>query len=77
MKSVREGDCWNSAPAERFFGSLTSERVHWRNYQTRDEARRDIIQYIVMFYNSHRLHCYLGCRSPDEFEKNGHVANVA
>jgi len=51
--------------------------VHWRNYRTRDEARREIIQYILMFYNSHRLHFYLGYRSPDEFEKNGRLANVA
>jgi hypothetical protein len=28
----------------------------------------DVIDYIVMFYNSNRLHSYLGCRSPFEFE---------
>jgi len=30
-----------------------------------------------MFYNSHRLHSYLDYQSPDDFEKNGHLANVA
>jgi len=30
-----------------------------------------------MFYNSHRLHSYLDYQSPDVFEKNGHLANVA
>jgi len=73
----RKGDCWDNAVVESFFGSLKSERVHWRSYQTREEARRDIIDYIVMFYNSHRLHSFLGYRSPDDFEKNGHLANVA
>ena len=29
---------------ESFFGSLKSERVLWRNYQSRDEARADIVE---------------------------------
>ena len=73
----RKGDCWDNAVVEIFFGSLKSERVHWRSYQTRDEARRDIIDYIVMFYNRHRLHSYLGYQNPNDFEKNGQLANVA
>ncbi len=73
----RKGDCWDNAVVESFFGSLKSERMHWQSYQTRDDARQDIIDYIVMFYNSHRLHSYLDCQSPDDFEKNGQLANVA
>ena len=73
----RKGDCWDNAVVESFFGSLKSERLHWRSYQTRYEARGDIIVYIVMFYNSHRLHSYLGYQSPNNFEKNGQPANVA
>jgi len=73
----RKGDCWDNAVVESFFGSLKSERVHWRIYQTRDEARADIVQYIAMFYNSHRLHSYLGYQSPDQCEKTGHMAKVA
>ena len=62
---------------ESFFGSLKSERVHWRSYQTREEARADIVEYITMFYNSKRLHSYLGYQSPDEFERNGQLAIAA
>ena len=62
---------------ESFFGTLKSERVHWRSYQSRDEARADIVEYITMFYNSWRLHSYLGYQSPDEFERNGQLANAA
>ena len=65
----RKGNCWDNAVAERFFRSLKSERTDHRRYATRDEARRDIIDYISMFYNSRRLHSYLGYRSPVEFEK--------
>ena len=53
---------------ESFFGSLKQERVHWRNYQTRYEAQQDIMNYITMFYNSQRLHSYLGYKSPNQFE---------
>ena len=73
----RKGDCWDNAVVESFFGSLKSERVHWRSYQSREEARADIVEYITMFYNSHRLHSYLGYQSPDEFERNGQLANAA
>ena len=65
----RKGDCWDNAVAESFFGSLKNERVHWRNYQTRYEAQQDILNYITMFYNSYRLHSYLGYQSPNQYEQ--------
>ena len=65
----RKGDCWDNAVAESFFGSLKNERVYWRNYQTRYEAQQDILNYISMFYNSHRLHSYLGYKSPNQYEQ--------
>ena len=64
----RKGDCWDNAVAESFFGSLKQERVQWRNYQTRLEAQQDVLQYISMFYNSYRLHSYLGYVSPNQYE---------
>ena len=64
----RKGDCWDNAVAESFFGSLKQERVHWRNYQTRLEAQQDVLNYISMFYNSQRLHSYLGYVSPNQYE---------
>lgn len=73
----RKGDCWDNAAVESFFGSLKCERVLWRSYQTRDEARADIVEYITMFYNSQRLHSYLKYQSPDQFERNGREAEAA
>jgi putative transposase len=64
----RNGDCWDNAVVESFFGSLKQERVHWRHYQTRYEAQQDILDYISMFYNSYRLHSYLDYRSPNQYE---------
>ena len=64
----RKGDCWDNAVAESFFGSLKQERVQWCHYQTRLEAQQDVLNYITMFYNSYRLHSYLGYVSPNQYE---------
>lgn len=64
----RKGDCWDNAVAESFFGSLKTERIFFNKYKTREQAKRDIIDYIEMFYNSYRLHSYLGFVCPRDFE---------
>lgn len=65
----RKGNCWDNAVAESFFGSLKQERVQWKQYQTRAEAHQDILNYITVFYNSYRMHSYLGYKSPNQYEK--------
>ena len=65
----RKGDCWDNAVVERFFGSLKQERVQWKSYPTRYDAQQDILNDISMFYNSYRLHSYLGYASPNDDEK--------
>lgn len=64
----RKGNCWDNAPMESFFGTLKRELVHHRRYRTRQEARRDIFEYIETFYNRKRLHSSLGYMSPLDFE---------
>jgi len=73
----RKGNCWDNSVAESFFGSLKTERVFGSRYSTREEARRDIVDYIEMFYNSKRRHSYLGYLSPKEFEKVMSVEKAA
>jgi putative transposase len=69
-----KGECLDNAVAERFFGSLKGECTSLRRYATRREARDDVIDYIEMFYNSKRLHSYLGYVSPNDFEMLARVA---
>jgi putative transposase len=64
----RKGDCWDNAVAESFFSTLKIERVHHRLYRSRADARRDIFEYIEVFYNRLRLHSTLGYLSPAQFE---------
>lgn len=69
-----KGECLDNAVAERFFGSLKREWTSHRYYETHQEARDDIIEYIEMFYNSNRKHSYLGYLSPNEYEEFDLVA---
>lgn len=66
----RKGNCWDNSVMERFFGSLKSERTDHQIYATREEAKKETIDYIEMFYNSQRLHSTLGYVTPLQFEKN-------
>ena len=53
---------------ESFFSSLKKERVRGKIYRTRDEARRDVFDYIEVFYNRQRRHGYTGGVAPMMFE---------
>jgi len=65
----RRGNCHDNAVAESFFNLLKRERIRRRTYKTREEARRDVFDYIEMFYNPKRKHARNGMLSPVEFEK--------
>jgi len=64
----RKGDCWDNAVVESFFATLKTELVHDRSYRTREEARREIFEYIEVWYNRKRLHSSLGYFSPEKYE---------
>jgi putative transposase len=63
----RKGNCYDNAPMESFWGTLKNELVHHRRYATREQARREITEYIELFYNRQRRHSRLGNRSPAAF----------
>jgi transposase InsO family protein len=49
--------------------SLKKERIRRRIYQSREEARADVFDYIEVFYNRNRRHSHLGQMSPHDFEQ--------
>jgi transposase InsO family protein len=55
---------------ESFWGTLKYELTHHRNYQARQEAIREISEYIENFYNRQRSQARLGYLSPAAFEKS-------
>lgn len=66
----RKGNCWDNAVAERFFLNLKMERVWQRQYANHAEARTDITDYIVGFYNCKRINSVLGNLPPSVYERN-------
>jgi putative transposase len=60
----RKGNCYDNAPIESFFGTLKTELVHHHRYGTREEAEREIREYIDLFYNRQRRQARLGYLSP-------------
>ena len=65
----RRGNCYDNAVAESFFQLLKRERIKRKVYQDRESARRDIFEYIEMFYNPVRRHGHNDGLSPMEFER--------
>ncbi len=64
----RQGNCLDNAPAESFFHTLKVEGVYGQMYDTRQEAKSSIFEYIEIFYNRKKRHSYLGLVSPMDFE---------
>jgi putative transposase len=64
----RKRNCWDNAPSENFFHTLKKELVHHRRYQTREEAKQDIFEYIEVFYNQQRRHSTIDYKAPLQFE---------
>jgi len=65
----RKGNCWDNAPMESFFATLKKELVHHERYQSQQEARQSLFEYIEIFYNRVRRHSSLGYLSPLQFEQ--------
>lgn len=65
----RRGNCWDNAPTESFFASLKKEMVYRNRFETREQARGAIFQWIEVWYNRKRRHSMLGYISPDAFEQ--------
>ena len=73
----RKGNCYDNAVVESFFHTLKNEEFGDQIYSTREETRRAVIDYIEMFYNSHRLHSSLGYVAPNDFELNCAFKKIA
>jgi putative transposase len=69
MSMSRTANCYDNAAMESFFATLTKECTHRVRFQTRQEARSAIFEYLECFYNPIRLHSTLLYSSPVAFEQ--------
>lgn len=73
----RTGNCWDNAPMESCWGSLKTELVHHRRFATREQAKREITEYIEIFYNRIRKQARLGYLSPAAFNQQYYAMQMA
>lgn len=71
----RKANCYDNATMESFWSTLKMELIYRRKFATRQQAQREIFDYIEVFYNRRRLHSALGYRSPEHFEREHHAKN--
>jgi transposase InsO family protein len=64
----RTGNCYDNAVTESFFSTLKTELVNQEHYQTHEQARQSLFEWIEVFYNRQRRHSALGYLSPEAFE---------
>jgi len=65
----RKGNCYDNAHVESFFHSLKTELIYRRHFETRDQAKQAIFEWIETWYNRQRRHSALDYFSPTEFEE--------
>jgi transposase InsO family protein len=64
----KKGDCFDNAAMESWFHSLKIEAIHHQRFNTKQEVRSTVFEYIEMYYNPCRLHSSLDYVSPEKFE---------
>jgi transposase InsO family protein len=65
----RKGNCWDNAPAESFFKTLKHELDMPVRFQSYQQARSVIFEFIEIWYNRKRLHSALGYQTPIQVEQ--------
>lgn len=73
----RAGNCYDNAAMESFWATLKTELQRSNPFNTEEEARLAIFDYIETFYNRRRLHSALGYKSPLQFEAEFMNRNIA
>ena len=64
----KRGDCFDNAAMESSNHSFKVESIHNEKFTTREDAKKQIFEYIEVYYNRKRLHSTLGYLSPKAFE---------
>lgn len=66
----RRGNCHDNAVAESFFTTFKKRMTKKKIYATREDAKREIFNFIEMFHNPAKRHSHTGGMSPIKFEED-------
>lgn len=70
----RKGNCLDNAVIENFFGTLKSELFYLNEYESTDQLKKDIKDYIC-YYNNKRIKLNLNGMSPMEYRAHYYKSN--
>ncbi|WP_267901361.1 IS3 family transposase [Cohnella faecalis] len=65
----RKGNCYDNACIESFHSVLKKELIYLTKFRTREDAKKQIFEYITCFYNGERIHSTIGYLSPNSYER--------
>jgi putative transposase len=65
----RTGDCYDNAVMEAFFATVKNELAD--RFDSSNQAKRELFEYLEVFYNQQRRHSSIGYTSPAVFEERG------
>ena len=61
----RRENCWDNACSETLFGSLKVERLYGQRFDTRHQAKDEIIAWLLWYNQTHPSALDAGLRQPD------------
>ncbi|MHC5311089.1 IS3 family transposase [Myroides sp. LJL116] len=73
----RKGNCWNNAVAESFFKSLKAEIIYGNLLTSRAQMKKQVFEYIELWYIKKRSHSHLGYLTIEEFNQIRHYKKAA
>lgn len=65
----RKGNPYDNAVMESFYKTIKRELIQDANYESPEQAQKEIFKYIEIYYNTKRMHSSLGYLSPSQFEE--------
>jgi putative transposase len=65
----RKGNPYDNAVMESFYRTIKRELIQDANYESPEQAQKEIFKYIEMYYNTKRMHSSLGYLSPSQYEE--------
>lgn len=65
---ISKEKCWDNAVAESFFATLKNELIYQQKFDTREDEKHAIFEYIEVFYNRIKVHSVNDYLSPTHHE---------
>ena len=71
----RKGNPYDNAFAESFIKTLKYKEVYLWEYESFNEAHKNIKKFLEVVYNKKRIHSSIGYVTPEEFEMSEEILN--